>query len=66
MQLEWGKDDREGRFLLKREDDKTALVSINTMFRPSLAYRYFLFGRQLIIDVDKPQDAGQHSSENRI
>lgn len=26
VQLNWGKDDREGRFLLKREDDKTANV----------------------------------------
>ena len=28
VQLNWGKDDREGRFLLKREDNKTANVSI--------------------------------------
>lgn len=27
VQLNWGKDDREGRFLLKRETDKTKLVS---------------------------------------
>lgn len=26
VQLHWGKDDREGRFLLKRENDKTLLV----------------------------------------
>jgi hypothetical protein len=28
VQLSWGKDDREGRFLLKREDVKTAFVSM--------------------------------------
>jgi len=27
VQLNWGKDDREGRFLLKREIDKTTAVS---------------------------------------
>lgn len=26
VQLHWGNDDREGRFLLKRENDKTLLV----------------------------------------
>jgi len=26
VQLNWGKDDREGRFLLKREVDKTTAV----------------------------------------
>ena len=26
VQLNWGKDDREGRFLLKRESDKTTAV----------------------------------------
>jgi len=26
VQLNWGKDDREGRFLLKREIDKTTAV----------------------------------------
>jgi len=29
VQLNWGKDDREGRFLLKKESDKTALVGLN-------------------------------------
>ena len=27
IQLNWGKDDREGRFLLKREDNRTTNVS---------------------------------------
>ena len=26
VQLNWGKDDREGRFLLKKETDRTATV----------------------------------------
>jgi len=26
VQLNWGKDDREGRFLLKKETDPTVLV----------------------------------------
>ena len=28
VQLNWGKDDREGRFLLKNMDEKTHLVSV--------------------------------------
>jgi len=31
VQLNWGKDDREGRFLLKRESDKTTAVCFRVL-----------------------------------
>jgi len=31
VQLNWGKDDREGRFLLKRESEKTTAVSFHVL-----------------------------------
>ena len=34
VQLNWGKDDREGRFLLKRVDLKTAPVSCTVYLNP--------------------------------
>jgi len=32
VQLNWGKDDREGRFLLKKETDPTLLVHMIILF----------------------------------
>jgi len=64
VQLNWGKDDREGRFLLKREIDKTTAVSFKffilkilsiILLQPaSLGQLPILLNTQGQSDCDKP------------
>ena len=63
VQLHWGKDDREGRFLLKKENDKTILVEslsiYNTLYNasvltdlvPSLSIYNTLYNAAVLTDL---------------